>query len=120
LTGTNSVSCDSVMEWFPALTGRQSLFTVQGTEWTKGDEFGPFIQETYNLQTCYNGSPACVNSLLDDSAYDFVYLSKVLRTDNCEPFAAPQTFSYFVESVRADGRYEVVYDTDGVMVYKNR
>jgi hypothetical protein len=36
LTGTNSISCDNVLEWFPALSDRQSLYTVQGTEWTKG------------------------------------------------------------------------------------
>ncbi len=50
LTGTDSVSCDSVTEWFPAITGRQSLYTVQGTEWTKGDQFGAFIQGENDLQ----------------------------------------------------------------------
>ncbi|MEO8355319.1 MAG: glycosyltransferase family 39 protein [Chloroflexota bacterium] len=29
LTGTNSISCDAILEWFPALTDRHSLFTVQ-------------------------------------------------------------------------------------------
>ena len=120
LTGTQSVSCDSVMEWFPALTGRQSLFTVQGTEWTKGEEFSPFIQETYDLQTCYGEGPSCVSDLLDAAQYDFVYLSKVLRTDNCQPLASPQTFTYFVAGVQADGQYETVYETEGVMIYKNR
>jgi len=120
LTGTESVSCDSVMEWFPALTGRQSLFTVQGTEWTKGDQFGPFIQETYDLQACYEGNPSCINKLLDSSQYDFVYLSKELRVDNCQPLPSPRNFTYFVESVRSDAQYEIVYETDGVMIYKNR
>ena len=120
LTGTQSVSCDSVLEWFPALTGRQSLFTVQGTEWTKGDEFGPFIQETYDLQACYGEGPSCVDELLDAEQYNFVYLSKELRTDNCQPLASLQTFTYFVEGVRADGLYETIYETDGVMIYKKR
>ena len=120
LTGTESVSCDSVMEWFPALTGRQSLFTVQGTEWTKGDQFGPFIQETYDLQACYDEGPSCVGELLDASQYDFVYLSKELRVDNCQPLVPPRTFTYYVEGVRSNAQYKIVYETDGAMVYKQR
>ena len=33
LTGETSWEIDSTSEWFPALTGRTSLVTVQGTEW---------------------------------------------------------------------------------------
>ena len=120
LTGTDSVSCDSVMEWFPALTGRQSLFTVQGTEWTKGDQFGSFIQETYDLQECYEGQPSCIDDLMDPSEYDFVYLSKLLRVNNCRPLVPQINFPYFVETVRGDERYDIVYETDGVMVYQVR
>jgi len=119
MTGTTSVSCDSVVEWFPALTGRQSLFTVQGTEWTKGENFGSFIQAENDLQECLKDGPACVDGLMDPSQYDYVYLSKQLRVDNCRPASSVQTFPYFVESVRADDRYEIVYETDGAMVYKN-
>lgn len=120
LTGSTSVSCDSVLEWFPALTGRRSLFTVQGAEWTRGEEFGSFIQETNDLQACFDESPACVDGLIEPSDYDYVYLSKVLRVDNCKPLASARVFTYFVESVRANSRYEVVYETDGALIYKPR
>jgi len=120
LTGTDSVSCDSVTEWFPALTGRQSLFTVQGTEWTKGDNFGAFIKAENDLQACYSEDPSCINGVIDSSEYDYVYLSKTLRVDNCRPIPSLRTFSYFLEGVRAGERYEVVYETDGALVYKER
>lgn len=120
MTGSTSVSCDSVLEWFPALTGRRSLFTVQGAEWTKGEEFVSFIQATNDLQACFDEDPACVEGLIDPSEYEYVYLSKVLRVDNCKPLPAARVFTYFVESVRADSRYEVVYETEGVMIYKPR
>lgn len=120
LTGSTSVSCDSVLEWFPALTGRRSLFTVQGAEWTRGEEFGSFIQETNDLQACFDENSACVDELIEPSNYDYIYLSKVLRVDNCKPLASARVFTYFVESARADSRYEVIYETDGVMVYKPR
>ena len=120
MTGSMSVSCDSVVEWFPALTGRQSLFTVQGTEWTKGDNFGSFIQAENDLQLCYLEDPPCVDGLISPTEYDYVYLSKSLRVENCRPATSVLTFPYYVESIRADDRYEIVYETDGAMIYKNR
>jgi hypothetical protein len=120
LTGTTSVSCDSVTEWFPALTERQSLFTVQGTEWTKGENFGAFIKAENDLQMCAEGNPSCIDELVDPSSYDYVYLSKLLRVDNCRPASSPRTFPYYAESVRGDERFEVVYETDEVMIYKQR
>jgi hypothetical protein len=120
MTGSLSVSCDSVVEWSPALTGRQSLYTVQGTEWTKGDNFGSFIQAENDLQTCYLDGPSCVDGVISPSEYDYVYLSKSLRVENCRPSASVRTFPYYVEGVRADERYEIVYETDGAMIYKNR
>ena len=120
MTGSLSVSCDSVVEWFPALTGRQSLFTVQGTEWTKGDNFGSFIKAENDLQSCYLDGPSCVDGVISPSEYDYVYLSKSLRVENCRPSASVRTFPYYMESVRADDRYEIMYETDGAMIYKNR
>jgi hypothetical protein len=120
LSGANSVACDSVAEWFPALAGRQSLFTVQGTEWTKSDEFKPFIREAVALQGCSRETPACIDQLIGTSEYDYVYLSKILRAENCEPLVMAQNFIHFAESVRGDAQYEVVYETDEVMIYKGR
>lgn len=71
LTGTSSVSCDSVMEWFPALTGRQSIFTVQGTEWTQGANFNQYVPSTYAPQKCLSGGDAsCLDAAVSRSAYD--------------------------------------------------
>ena len=120
LSGANSVACDATSEWFPALTGRRSLFTIQGAEWTRGKAFKPFIREAVALQSCAGDDPSCIDRLLDASAYDYVYLSKVLRAENCAPLAPARTFAYFAARVRGDERYEAVYETDDVMIYRER
>jgi len=118
LTGTSSVSCDSVLEWFPALTGRQSIFTVQGTEWTRGENFSEYVTSTYAAQKCLSGGDAsCLDAAASRSAYDFIYLSKVLRVDNCSPLAPPRTFPAFLEHMRADSSFQPVYETDGVIIF---
>jgi hypothetical protein len=121
LTGTTSVSCDSVLEWFPALTGRQSVYTVQGTEWTQGENFAPYVRATYDVQECLVASDAsCLDSVMNPSQYDYIYLSKVLRVNNCRPVDIALTFPHFLEQMRSSERVETVYETDGVIIYKNR
>ena len=118
LTGTSSVSCDSVLEWFPALTGRQSLFTVQGTEWTQGKNFNDYVRSTYALQECLDGGDAsCLDRAVSRSAYDFIYVSRVLRVDNCRPVDFQRTFPYFVEHMRENNDFSVFYETDRVIVF---
>lgn len=120
LSGATSVACDPVAEWFPALAGRQSLFTVQGTEWTKSDEFKPFIREAVELQKCTMETPACIDKLIERSEYEYVFLSRRLLSENCELLPRAQSFQYFVGEIRADAQYEVVYDSNDVLIYKPR
>ena len=120
LSGETSVACDSVAEWFPALAGRQSLFTVQGTEWTLGNDFKSFIREAVDLQECSRDTLACVKSLVDDSDYEYVYFSKILKTDNCMPLGVEQNFNYFVENVRQTIGYEIYFENNDVLIFGKR
>jgi asparagine N-glycosylation enzyme membrane subunit Stt3 len=117
LTGTSSVSCDSVLEWFPALTGRQSIFTVQGTEWTQGKNFNQYVTSTYAAQKClYSGDASCLDAAVIRSAYDYIYVSKILRVDNCAPLSPPKTFPTFLERLHADLDLHTLYETEGVII----
>jgi hypothetical protein len=117
LTGTSSVSCDSVLEWFPALADRRSIFTVQGTEWTKGEDFNKYVRSTYAVQECLaTAAASCLDSAVSRSAYDYIYVSKFLRMDGCNPLPRPQSYPYFLETLRANSGFKIVYETDGVLV----
>jgi len=117
LTGTTSVSCDSVLEWFPAISRRQSVFTVQGAEWTRGSGFNAYVRSTYAVQACLlNGDVACLDGAMDRAAYDYVYISKVLRVDNCHPLAEAREFPFFVESLKLDAGFQPVYETNEVLI----
>ena len=121
LTGTTSVSCDSVLEWFPALTGRQSLYTVQGTEWTQGPNFNSYVRSTYAVQNCLTaGDASCLDAAISRAQYDYVYISKVLRADNCRPLDFKRTFPYFLEHMHADGGFQPIYETEEVVIFDNR
>lgn len=119
LTGTDSVSCDSVMEWFPALTGRQSIYTVQGTEWTEGPNFNNYVVSTYPVQACLtNADVACLDTATPRSEYDYLYISRILRVNNCTPLGQPERFPFFEASIKADAGFEMVYESEGVLIYR--
>lgn len=121
LTGTSSVSCDSVMEWFPALTGRQSIYTVQGTEWTEGSNFNNYVVSTYDVQDCLkNSDVACLDIATPRSQYDYLYVSRILRVNNCTPIGEPETFPFFESSLKSDNAFEMVYESEGVLIYRPR
>jgi len=118
LTGTTSVSCDSVLEWFPALTGRQSLYTVQGTEWIQGANFNTYVRSTYPVQECLaSGDASCLDTAVSRSQYDYVYVSKILRVNNCSPLDNPRTFPYFLERMGSDSGFDAVYESEDVIIY---
>jgi hypothetical protein len=107
-----------VLEWFPALTGKQSIFTVQGTEWTQGANFNEYVTSTYAAQKCLSGGESsCLDAAVNRSAYDFIYLSKILRVDNCTPLAPPRSFPAFLEHMRADPSFQTVYETENVIIF---
>ena len=121
LTGTTSVSCDSVLEWFPALAGRQSIYTVQGTEWTQGTNFNNYVRSTYAVQECLtSNNTSCLDVAVSRSQYDYVYVSRILRVDNCTSLDFQRTFPYFLEHLGMNSDFEVVYDTDDVVIYRTR
>ena len=117
LTGTNAITCDLVLEWFPAVTDRQSIYTVQGTEWTKGADFAAYVQSTYAAQRCLSDSDiSCLDGVVGRVNYDYVYVSKVPRP-NCRPVNLPNAFHYFLESMRREPGFQAVYESDGVIIF---
>lgn len=116
LTGTNSITCDLTLEWFPALSGRKSMYTVQGTEWTKGPKFSAYVQSTYAVQACLSTSDvSCLDSIVNRSDYDYVYVSRLPNLD-CRTVYLPNAFDHFLESMLADPDFQVVYETADVMI----
>jgi hypothetical protein len=117
LTGTNAITCDWALEWFPALTDRQSIYTVQGTEWTQGANFSAYVQSTYAVQRCLTDDDvSCLDSVVKRSDYDYVYVSKTPNLD-CRKVPLPNAFRYFLESMRADPGFQAVYESDDVIIF---
>ena len=73
---TDSVwSGDPDSEWFPILSGRRSVATVQGSEWLGQDAFDAQVQAHQALQACVRpASVSCITDWLAEHPVDYLYL----------------------------------------------
>lgn len=78
ITGAGDGFADPAAEWFPALTRRHSVATIQGREWLLGREFTTFRGRAQELQRCLNIGLACVANWAQTNAiaFDYLYIQK--------------------------------------------
>jgi hypothetical protein len=118
LSGSYPLS-DPVSEWFPALSDRISVGTAQGHEWLSTKNFNDVLEESAALQECYTHSPACFNDWLvaNNESIDYILIVNHLL----EQSAAQETTVYpsaLIELLRQDPGFAVVYDADGVVIFR--
>jgi hypothetical protein len=106
---------DEIGEWFPAVTGRQSVATVQGSEWlgeagyqTQLDRHQAVFECTRSTDTCFV-QWAATEGLSD--AWLFIPKGQVNG-----PLSAADCCPALRELVQAGGAYEVVYDGPGATI----
>ena len=89
---------DYAAEWFPALTSKSNLTTVQGYEWIEG-EYQRRVYEYLLLRTCSKVGPECVNEweTRNDIGVDLVVLSQIGERRD------------FVENFLQQANYNIVY-----------
>lgn len=112
-------SSDPVSEWFPVLTSRTSVATVQGTEWLSGGKFLPAVKRARELQNCTNQAPVCLDGWADEYqlSYNYIYLRKLKLKDDKE--LVPYN-SALAELLKLDPHYELIYETPEVDIFKKK
>ncbi len=120
LTGSVTIVCDPVPEWFPTLTGRTSILTVQGQEWTLGGKIQPLINQTLDLQACLAHDADCLTQKSTGLNYTYLYVTKKLNIDNCEPIAINTSFDHFLTTLQQQGQFKQIYENDEVAVFLHK
>ncbi len=105
---------DRVAEWFPALTERSSLLTVQGQEWVTGTASQISAELTQATQCKMNGLQ-CLEDFFAEEQLDFDYL--YFSTDTQKYYVAPQYSSVIEAQISNSDRYELVYSNEDVRIY---
>lgn len=122
ITGEPSGFCDSASEWFPALTNRQSLATLQGNEWLQGQNFGEYVGYIQNLQACSKKGLACLLQEADHfgSNFDYLYLSLNSPTTNCNRTDASGLNRGLILELENSVQFQAVFRSDDVLIFNKR
>lgn len=114
LPASDSWGEDSLMEWFPTLTARINVVTVQGYEWMPKQEFTWRIADYFGLRKCLQEPwTKCLDDYLQEHSdgFDYVYISSDLRmVENSSGYSADDWVKR---------GYEVVYPGGEVVVLKS-
>jgi len=115
ITG-RSWESDYVSEWFPALAGRTSVATVQGSEWRGFSRFVERLAAYRQLQNCADKTASCLDTWSagwnERSAFAFLPKGALFG-----PRSAPDCCPSLRETLRLSDRYVIVYDGPGATIF---
>jgi hypothetical protein len=113
LTGVNDWFIDCISEWFPALTSRKSVATIQGIEWLPRDN--TYHPRYIDLQKCTNVDTSCLSTWAEkyNVSYSYVYLHKPMVGKTI--VALPIYYS-----LNLSDQYQLAFDNSRVSIYRVR
>jgi hypothetical protein len=121
ISGDQNAFCDPINEWFPSLTKRESLTTVQGSEWLLGNDFGKNMIQIHSLQGCIDEGADCFTreSNILGKSFDYVYVSIAPTTKNCEPSdSSTRTTRGLITALESALEYSVAYRSEKVVLFE--
>lgn len=119
ITG-DSWAFDRSSEWFPALTDRNSIATVQGYEWTPNHGFAKQEAVYKELQSCSTETPACIAAWgqANGLAYDYVYIARREAQRTVVDYHAP-CCTGLVELLKHETAYSLVYQNADATIFRH-
>jgi hypothetical protein len=103
-----------LLEWFPALSERNNLSTIQGREWLGGKEhFSTRLSAYPGLYACLYQDASCLERWAAEQGdtFDYVYLDLVPA-----PGQPPQESALSV-SLKQSSQYRLVYASSSVLIF---
>lgn len=104
---------DGVSEWFPALSKRKSLFTVQGAEWLPNDAHEQVERRYTSFHDCFDIKCNCLSETLRDIDIkpDYLWISK-----NEWPANTSACISPFIIGSTSDDLFLNVYENNDIIL----
>jgi hypothetical protein len=121
LTGESELFCDSVQEWFPALTKRVSITTIQGNEWLPDKMFARSVALQNGVQSCMEGSSplGCIEKY--DLQFGYIYVKKQGTLKNyCRVVAPISRGSDLIAALKENNQYRLDYQSDAVSIFSTQ
>ena len=106
-------SVDAASEWFPTLTDRVSVATVQGYEWFGRSTFAARTQRGSSIQDCALASASCIGEAASGLEFDYIFIPND-RLDG--PLSPSDCCAGLRATLIASPGYRLIYDDAGASI----
>lgn len=106
---------DEISEWFPAVADRQSVATVQGSEWLKPEGFAAQRYLHFGVLACTRSTARCMAAWAAETGYADAWLF-IPKGQVNGPLSPNDCCSALRETIRDSAFYQVVYDGVGATI----
>ncbi len=113
---------DRVSEWFPILSHRNSIATVQGYEFSLQDSFSNRIKFSNTLQKCtVTGDLSCIEDLLETEkkAPSYIYIPKSGTTMAINSILSEDCCTALRRAFQENENFQLVFENSDVVIYRN-
>jgi len=122
LTGTTDLFCDPLLEWFPVLTQRVSVTTLQGREWFLGRQFVKFLTEGLTIENCANTQTplSCIQNSAKPMGISYDYLFILRKTDirkTCRAIKPKWQGEALILQLQNSNEFQPIYLSDDFAIY---
>lgn len=114
-TGREFSMSDPLQEWFPALTDQHSATTMQGLEWTLGENFFPWYAELIAFQHCTDVNCVSEWSMRNGVDYDFLVVLIPPESDGSELAGSQRTLAV---STSGSTFHAPVYESEHALIFE--
>jgi hypothetical protein len=110
-------STDSTSEWFPAISERRNLITVQGTEWLPSSTYADIKRLSSEAKDCFSIGETCLSTWEESNKinFDYLYISKQVT-----PKAYEKCDDLFTNSIQSTQKYLPVFENEGAAIFKKK
>jgi len=118
ITGDDQLFCNAVTEWFPALTGRVSVTTIQGKEWLGGGQYAQAVSLESGVQACLGGSVplSCIEQY--HVKFDYLYIARQTPLKTlCRVVTPARRTEGLIAELGQDSHYRLAYETEDVAIF---
>ncbi len=117
LKPSNGWELDNVSEWFPAITKRQSLTTVQGTEWLPDNYFEQAKTRYNQVKNCIAMNRNCIDQVVDSysATADYLWIS----ISNCSNESSWCGIDFYKDIEKISAFRNVFQNDEVVILAKN-
>jgi hypothetical protein len=110
---------DGIQEWFPVISRRTSVNTVQGLEWAHAAQFHRLGRSYADIRRCVSRDLGCLEHWAQANGlqYEFIYLpNPPARTLNLDEYAGGCCAELLI-SLRVSSDFRQVYEGPGGFVF---